>query len=767
MQSECSHCNQLCSDEVFHMADHVFCCIGCQTVFNLLHENQLEEYYQLESHPGLSPDKTSYFEYLDNPDLITEIELFRIKNQAAVEFEIPSMHCISCVWLLEHLYKLNEGILKSEVDFGLKVCRIYYDHTKISLRQVAELLNNIGYLPKVDLNKKQQKPDRKPIAKLVVAGICFGNIMLFSFPAYFGLKLGEHTYFQLLNFLFILPIFFYSGSEYAKSFLVFFKTRKMNLDVPIYLGMIALFAQSFYELVTQQGHGYWDSLAGLVFFLLLGRTFQNYSFKTIAFDRDYKSFFPVWALKYEQDQKFPVPIDQLKVNDLIEVRHHEIIPCDSILLDEQIKLDYSFVNGESEPVTLGHQESIFAGARVLSGAAKLKVKHEISRSYLTSLWQDIGKRNEEDDFSAKLSKVFTPSLIVIALIAAFFSDHPVSTFTAVVIVACPCALALSTPLSLGFGMRLLSDHGLFIKKARVIENIAQIDHLVFDKTGTLTKPQASNWSYSGEPLSSTETAQIKSLVAQSAHPLSQSLNEFLPADTLPLENYQESFGKGISASIEGNVVKAGSATWLQQNTKNFQEQEITIEINQKVKGQYLLKNSFRPGVLTMVQNLSYPKALLSGDRDRSIQELQGIFDEEHTHFQQSPKDKLNFIKNSTQRTMMLGDGLNDAGALAESHVGVAIVEEKNSFFPASDALLQAKELVHLPQMLQFSKGVMKVVKLSLTLSLLYNVVGLSLAVTGHLTPLHSAILMPLSSLTIFFTAMLGVKFIERQHFLRS
>lgn len=764
---QCKHCQDSCQSDTYRIQQDVFCCLGCKSAYLLLKDHDLEDYYQLEEQARIQPEEKQNFDHFKDDLIQKKVLLLDTDKTQKIQFHLPKIHCISCVWLLERLYKINSGILKSHVQFNKKEIQITFLKQQTSIKVIAELLDRLGYTPEIiDSQQSHKKADRQKILKLTVAAICFGNIMLFSFPSYFGLRENYH-YFQWFNFLFSLPVFFYCGSDYAKSFFTFLKTKQVSLDIPIYIGMLALFGKSCYDLYLGT-HGYWDSLAGLIFFLLLGRFFQESCFEKLSFDRDYKSFFPFWTQRVQVDslEHESVAIDRIKINDHIWVRHQEIVPCDGLLLSESILLDYSFVSGESEAIECKKSESIYAGAKVMNSGALIQVTKESERSYLTSLWSDFAPKHSITTSADHFSKFFTPAVLCIATLCAYFSTQPLTVFTTICIIACPCALALASPLVLGFASKHFANLGLYFKNGNGIESLSKIKHCVFDKTGTLSLPQNTHWHYEGFELSHFDKEAIASLCNQSMHPASQNLKDSLGSQTeTEVNNFHEVLGKGIQATIKDHTFRLGSPNWIQGCTSKIKEgkMNIAIEVDGSLKGLFSQDEELRPGILKMLINLNRSFSLLSGDKYKENHPLHQVVNASQCYYQQSPQDKLKFIrdKNTDIPTAMVGDGLNDSGALRESSFGIAVVEDKHAFSPASDALLQGPSITRLPEFLKASIQCVHLIHFAFLISISYNAVGIYLAATEVLTPLSAAILMPISSVSILLTAYLGNSLIFR------
>lgn len=784
----CAHCGEDCVDEILSLGEDRFCCAGCKTVYQILHENDLEQYYDLESTPGLTPNEGSVkrFAFLDDDSMAKRLVDFSNETHLRVTLKLPAIHCLSCVWLVENLYRLNDGVELSEVNFSRATANILINKNKLSLRELAELLSSLGYEPDIrlaDLDKNEDGKEKKSkdllLIKIAVAGFCFGNIMLFSFPAYFGLAVEKesslfHT-FSWLNFFLSLPVVFFAGSDYAQSAKNFFQRRVVTLDLPVFIGIVALFLQSAYLLFSGEGEGYWDSLAGLIFFLLLGRFFQRKTYDTLSFDRDYKSFFPVWATLLKDGEEQAAPIDQLVTGQRILIRNEELVPADAVLISGEANVDYSFVTGESHPVPVKLGEVIYAGARQVGGKIELETVKDPSRSYLTGLWNNPQFRKDKAkgirSLSDKLAGSFTLVVLLAAVIASliwFFIDPSKSlgVFVSVVIVACPCALALSAPFTLGFATRILGRRGLYLKNSGLIEVMAEVSDIVFDKTGTLTDRHQAKIAFEADnDLSDEELSLIRSAVAQSTHPLSRQLYKHLSQVDLVDGDFEELSGKGLIFKAKGQSLRLGSAKWLSTNAETEQRTQVLVEFNGALKGRFVFSNVYRSGISAMINRLGLWKShLLSGDGQSERSVLEKAFPSQtELRFQQSPADKMTYVealKEKKETVLMIGDGLNDAGALRSADCGFSVAEDLSAFYPACDGIFKADSLVDLDRCLRFSKSVITIIRISFTISILYNLTGFVFAATGILSPIVSAVLMPLSSISIVIISALGSSFAE-------
>jgi Cu+-exporting ATPase len=777
-KTTCYHCGEECKDSHIHIDEKPFCCEGCKLVFEILSENDLCNYYDLSKNPGIQVKGkfvSETYAYLDDEQVKTKLITYTDGKQSRVTLYLPKMHCSSCIWLLENLHRINTGIVKSQVDFTRKEINILYNEDTISLRKVVELLAFIGYEPTITLKdldtKKVKKNNHQQIFKIGIAGFCFGNIMMLSFPEYFSngniQQHGLKEFFGYLNLFLSLPVFFYCASDFFISSYKGFKQKFINIEAPIALAVLITFSRSVYEIISGTGVGYMDSMSGIVFFMLLGRYFQNFTYDTLSFERDYKSYFPVAVNLIKNNAEMMVPLSEVKVGDRIRIKNNELLPVDAILFKGEAKIDYSFVTGESEPVSKVLGEIIYAGGKQMGSAIELEVIKEVSQSYLTQLWNNdtFGKiKNDTGSFIHLLGKYFSLFLMVLAAGSFLFwlptdFHRALNALTAVLIVACPCALLLSATFTNGNILRIFGKNKLYLKNSDVIEKLKNIDTIVFDKTGTITQNDESVVQFEGKVLSEYQLQLVRSLVFQSSHPLSKNILNHLPySKVLPVENYKEHSGKGIEGFVNGTFVKLGSKQFisidLQISGSEIKSSHSYLKINNTLYGYFIIKNHFREGLERLIKSMenNYHLIVLSGDNDAEKATLEKLFNgKADLNFNQSPGDKLNYIKmlqTNHHKVAMIGDGLNDAGALQQSDVGIAISDNINNFSPACDAILDGSRFGDLKTFISFASAGNNIIVASFVISLMYNAIGLWFSVTGNLSPVIAAILMPVSSISI-------------------
>lgn len=802
----CYHCGEP-SDGKILVEEKFFCCEGCKQVYLLLNENGLCNYYDLDKNPGITAKgkfTKGKFAYLDNEEIQQKLYRYKDEKNIHVQFYLPSMHCASCIWLLENLNRIQPSIISSKTNFQRKEIFIVYDYQSINLRKIVELLAFVGYEPYISLNdtaeKKDKKINRKHIYKIGIAGFAFSNIMMLSFPEYFSRGGINHHDLQIiftyLSLFLSLPVLLYSAADFFISGWKGLRQGWLNIDAPIALAIAITFGRSAYEILTGTGAGYLDSMSGIVFFMLIGRWFENRTYDAISFDRDYRSFFPLGVTKIENDIENNVTLNDLKKGDMIIIRNEEMIPADGTIIDGEGQIDYSFVSGENIPIHKNKGEFVYAGGKQLGASLKMMVETPVSQSYITQLWNNdifTGKtKNQEKSFIHPWSRYFTYVLFAIAICAAtyWWINDPSKTWpavTAVLIVACPCTLLLSATFTYGNMLSIFGKNKLYLKNAGVIEMMGKIDTIILDKTGTLTELQSALIQFEGDALNEEERSMIYSLTRQSTHPFSKIIASSLENEKIfPIQNFQEIPGNGLSANIMKRSIELGSAGFIMQKNHASSENAgmdlreynlmdstdhngIHIKLGEEWRGRFVISNTYRDGIKEMADELTKKNIrlkILSGDNDHEKQNLQRLFGKNiEMKFRQSPQEKLDEVSSlqkEGKKVMMLGDGLNDAGALMKSDVGIAVTDSSSLFSPASDGILDGSQVKKLSNMINFARNGKKIVAASFVLSILYNVIGIGFATQGLLSPMIAAILMPANSISIVLLVTLSTSVIGRK-----
>ena len=779
-KAPCYHCGETCPNDKIIVQEKIFCCEGCKMVFQILNQHELCDYYNLNEKPGISQRinvRKDKFAFLDDEKIQVQLISFRDDKQVHVTFYLPQMHCSSCLYLLENLHRIEPGIISGKVNFTRKEVEIVFLMLETSLRKVAETLTSIGYEPYIsltDLKTKRPAINKSMVYQLGIAGFCFGNIMLMSFPEYLGIdasEVGLRSIFRWANFGLAIPVLLYSSLPFYQSSLKSLQHKFLNIDTPIALAIIITFIRSAYEVISGSGGGYFDSMTGIVFFMLAGRIIQDKTYRQLSFERDYTAYFPIAVSVLKEDKEIPTLLPDIKPGQTLLIHYEELIPADGILTRGKAFIDYSFVTGESLPVLKEVGELVYAGGKQTAGTIEILVVKEVAQSYLTKLWnkdspvagtdsQRIEDKKQTRSFVHLLSRYFSLMVLTIAAATAIYwqINDPSKLWpavTAIFIIACPCALLLSNNFTNGNILRILGKNHFYLRNAQTIEDIAKINHIVFDKTGTLTTTHQQDINYEGKALTAYQQQQVASLAACSSHPLSKALAKHLThGKRIDVEGFKETIGQGIEGLVNDHLLKLGSYGFVTGNKDRQSGTAIFISFENDLYGYFIFSNHYRDAIPALLQKLkgNYRLSVLSGDNESEKENLQQLVGKKSTIlFHQKPADKLVYIQHLQQqgeKVMMIGDGLNDAGALKQSNIGIAVAEQTNNFTPSSDAIIEAKQLSGLTRFIYLCRANRNIVMASFVLSIVYNIIGLFFAVQGNLSPLVAAILMPSSSLSI-------------------
>jgi Cu+-exporting ATPase len=767
----CRHCGETCATHGVHTAAGSFCCTGCASVFELLQAHGLTRFYSCDPDAGVSQRTASArdadrFSVLDDPAVALRLVDSHDGTFSHVTFSVPSLHCASCLWLLEQLWRFDEGIGRSEADLMRRTVRVAFRPDRTTLRALAERLASLGYEPVVDGERSaghMPQARRDLYLKLGIAGFAVGNMMLFSIPRYANgapLDPAFQRLFDALNVMFAIPVLVYSAADFFRAAWQSVRMRVMTLDVPVAMGLAVLFVRSLWDILTRSGEGFLDSFAGLVFFLLIGRLFQQMAFDRIAFDRTVRSFLPL-SVRVATGARIAMRrIEELAVGDVIVVRPQEVVPADACLLDTYGRIDRAFVTGEQHPVPVQAGDTIGAGARIVGEALRLQVLRRVSHSRLAELWNNPVFTQKPSHWittvSARFGQWFTIGALALAALGfwAWWPDVRMAAqvATAVLIIACPCALTLAAPITLGTTLGMLGQAGVYLKQGAVALELSRVDTIAFDKTGTLTTAEAAA-TVDLDGLDDRDWARVRRLAAQSIHPVSRALAGRATVEG-DIRDVREVVGEGIRGVVDDAIVAVGTASFVSRVAElpmGSPGGRTWASVAGRT-GSFVLATPERAGMAeaAIALGASHETWLLSGDHDDEAPRWRHVFGD-RMRFRQAPEDKLRTVQarqSAGRHVLMIGDGLNDAGALAAAAVGIAVSDDTACLVPACDAVIRGDRLTLLPAVLRYARRARAVIVLCFVVSVAYNVIGLTLALTGRLTPLATAILMPVSSLTV-------------------
>ncbi len=787
----CAHCGEPCDSGGVTSDAGSFCCTGCEAVHTLLGSKGLAAFYACEVPVGVSQRQASAgrpdrFSVLDDPTVRPRFIVSDDGEQALAKFAVPGLHCASCVWLLERIGRVDDRIGRTEVDLLRRTVSVTFDPSRIRLSEVATALAGVGYEPLLTgETPATSTPARRQLyTRIGLAGFAFGNIMLFSIPRYANgapIEDGFQRLFDTFNIVLALPVLFYSASGFFTGAWQAMRRRTVSLDVPIVIGLVTLVVRSLVDIGMGRGEGYLDSFAGLVFFLLIGRLFQQQAFDWIGFDRTFRSFFPLSVLVEGPDGSGPAStsIDHLRPGHRIVLRPEEVVPVDSRLVEGQALVDYAFLTGEREPVLVEAGGLVRAGGRLTAAAARFDVLREVTQSELAALWTRGDAPAPRAHWLTDVSATFGGWFVVVAMVLAaagfafWWPNGPkaLDVATAVLIIACPCALTLSAPITLGTAMTMLGRRGWYLKEPAVVLDLSRVSTVIFDKTGTLTTAGATSVEAPG--LTEVDLDLVRALAASSVHPVCRAITR-AGMSRRSVDHVRETPGRGIRGRVDGHDVVLGSAAFVGDDC-HAQEDNRTatrprgdetttmslpgtiVAIDGRVRGRIVISAPVRDGIEAAVSTLAAtgPVSLLSGDRDVGDPRWPRLFGT-RTYFGQTAhqkRDHVAALRADGAHVLMVGDGLNDAGAFEAADTGLAVSDDTACIVPACDVVVGGTRLATLPHVLAYARRARQTIVICFGISLLYNVIGLSLALAGLLSPLVAAVLMPVSSLTVVGTSV--------------
>ncbi len=766
MENACEHCRsplgeEACQDE----NERHFCCPGCRGAWQLIRGAGLFDVHAaaLSSDQGLARANQAVMDmgWVDDPGILNALSLAVTEEFRLVELVIPAIHCAACILLLENLPRLHPEVIAARVDFGRQRLRLRLPQSK-ALAPVMGGLARIGYPP--DLSRSlggKSLPESKGLGLYIgLSFFAFGNIMLLAFPDYFSSEIEPaiQSFLHTLQALLALISIYCAFQIFLPSLPRSLRTRQIDMDVPVSIGILVIILISYWHLYLGKP-AFFDSLSGLIFFLIAGRAFQRRTWEHLNFEQNWQDFLPLAITRVDASGDQIIPIHQLRAQDTIRLMPEEILPADARVLEGEALMDLSFITGESDQITIQQGHDVLAGSRLKGTSVLLSLNKTPSTSYLASLWRKPQTRDHKS-LQNRLSRNFSLAILILGLIGFLYwlphgLEKAVLVLASIFIVACPCALALSVPLALAHGMRALARFGFWLSEPSVVEKLAGIDTLVLDKTGTLTSALGLKAILPEKWPEADQILRLRSLISHSTHPISRCLLRNLPkGDTLPIRNFAELQGVGLQGEISGIFVQLiradNTSTQLVGHTAYYENQQLVWEFS--------VEPDLRPGVLQALHQWKkrFSLHLLTGD-SFIPPTLTGIFGQQ-AHARVLPDQKyakVTELEKNRAKVLMIGDGMNDSGALRAATVGLSIVEGSSKIFPSSDGMLASESLPLLERGMQLAQGHIVIAHASILLSLIYNFFGLMFAFTGRLEPVVCAVLMPASSLSVAIVSIIS------------
>jgi heavy metal-(Cd/Co/Hg/Pb/Zn)-translocating P-type ATPase len=773
----CLHCDEPAIAPLYEKSDlqceKPFCCEGCLTVYQVIQNKGLGEYYSIKSDAATfkrrAPVQTSAssFSYLNDQEFLIEYS-WSMDSTHVMEFYLEGIHCLACLWLIEKLPEFVPGVRTSKLDLDRSVVTVVVDQG-YSFSQAATELSKLGYKPhpirkNQATNEFKKKEERSWLIRMGIAGAASGNIMLYAVSNYGGASGGYAELFNTISVAFAAPVFLYSAYPFYQNAWHAIKNKTLSIDIPISMSLIVGAFMGVYNLMIGVPDNYFDSLSALVFLLLLSRYFLH-KIQERGLDASDLHFFYQSDSVLIQDKKCADGYREIhprfiKKDDVIKVRALEIIPGDGEILEGQSHVNNSLLTGESLPFKVKAGDKVFSGTQNLDQELLIAITKPLDESRLGQILKNVengwSHKSEIIKLTNRISKYFTFTVIALSVLLFVYLlqthslRYALEGAITLMIVTCPCALALAVPLTFTRSLSKASQAGIIIKSDEIIERLAKIRTIYLDKTGTITFGKIKVVKFEQAAPSAYQLHDVVyALEKKSRHPVGASLFEYSRGHhefDLPVFEFKEILGKGVSGKI-------GSYHYEINNKGIFE--------NQRLVGVFEVADTIRTDSKSALKRLmlsDYHVHMLSGDRKevamdiaRKVQ-LDGSF----VHSELSPEEKSSIIRLS-KNSMMVGDGANDAIALSEASVGVAVMGAMDISLRAADVYLSTPGLVPVVELLTLSRETMKVIERNLVLSLLYNSTSVVLAFCGLISPLTAAIIMPLSSLTVLISTLTGTK----------
>ncbi|HEY5961334.1 MAG TPA: heavy metal translocating P-type ATPase [Polyangiaceae bacterium] len=797
----CAHCGlEVPSGLIDPHAAQQFCCNGCRTVFQVLEANGLSAYYSLRNASGAVPRSATTtdrsYEAFDEPKFQSLYCHAASTGQNAIDLYLEGVHCSACVWLVERLPTLVEGTTSALLDIGRSIVTLSYDPERVQLSTLARALDRLGYPPHpvrgADAILLRRNEQRRLLIRMGVAAAAAGNAMLMALALYSGefsgMEPSHVALFRWGSLMVTLPAVFWSALPFFRGALGSFRARVAHMDLPIAIGISVGFIGGTVATLRGGGVVYFDTITVLIFLLLVGRFIQlrQQDMARSAAELLY-SLAPSTARRVDPDGIKVVSAETLLPGDELEILANEHVPADGIVISGTSSLDTSWLTGEPMPEVVEPGSPICAGTTNMRSTLRMRVLRsglETRVAQLMQAVQDASRRRARVvRLADRISGKFVLAILVFAgltVVGWSFWDwtRGFENAVALLVVTCPCALGMATPLAVTAALGKAARAGIFVKGGDALEALAQAELVVLDKTGTLTEGQLALIAWEGD-------ASVKSAVSAmeqlAVHPVAAAMVRALGIDEKPMtvEGLVHYAGGGICADVDGEHLAVGSPRWHEELGHSCERSlfekidehvalghtPVLISKADRVVALAVFADQLRGDTvvtLMRLRSLGLRLAVLSGDDDRAVQALVSRLgvDFEFARGGVSPEAKLSTIEALAKHTRvaMVGDGVNDAAALSAATVGIAVHGGAEVSFAAADAFSTVPGLANVANLIEGSRRTFRVIRRGLVFSLAYNAMGTALALGGWLNPLVAAILMPLSSLTVVTSAYRGKTF---------
>jgi P-type Cu2+ transporter len=775
----CTHCG---NEVPARRGPSTFCCAGCESVYHLLKARGLDQYYELRAksgHPQVSPPEITpdeSFAYLDQSEFLELYAQVTSTGSKTMNFYLEGAHCAACVWLTEQIQEFVPEIQSARLSLGDSVARVTI-RPNGSFSSVAREYARMGYRPHPvradEADALSRSEDRWLLARAGVAGACAGNIMLLAVSLYAGADGNLARAFRWTSFGLSLPVLLFSAYPFYRGAWSAVRSRRATIDLPIALGIALGGASSVYNLSTGSAYLYFDSLSTLVFLMLSSRYLLIRTQRAATHTSKLIRFLTpaVARLRNPKTGAFQeVSVDRVRHGDEVEVLTSEVMPVDGVVLQGRSVIDQSLLTGESLPKSTVEGDVVFAGtinreapllirATAAGGATRLG-------QAMRAVEEDLSKKAPIVSFSDRIARAFVAAVLVAVAVIFLIGlrqglDIAVNLALALSIVTCPCAFALATPLAMSVSMGRCARQGVLIKDAEALERLSRIKEILFDKTGTLTlgKLEVSGWDH-GLPLE-TDTEFLSAILAlesRSRHPVAKALLAHFESRNISrpeLTGFKEIVGTGVKGIVDGRSYE------LRANPTLGIETAIGVWRDGMHLGNIRFSDRLRensPGVFRTLAEMGYKLSLLSGDAVNVVAQVATSLGLARTawHAERGPEGKRREVV-ARSHALMVGDGANDAAALAAAYASIAVHGGVEISLRSADVYCRKPGVGAIPPLLTIARETMWVIRRNFGFSIVYNLIGIIGVIFGWVTPLFAAVLMPISALTVFGSSMVGTR----------
>ncbi|MDY3204289.1 MAG: heavy metal translocating P-type ATPase [Arcobacter sp.] len=803
---KCNHCHLEFEENMMIKEENLnFCCKGCQGVYHLLKSDGLDSFYDKLGNKTLTPPIKLDSDDITKFDSENFLENYVSKTKdgfSQIDLIIEGIHCAACVWLNEKVLHDTKGIVEANINFTTNKARIIWDEEKLKLSEIILKIRSIGYnayaYESSVADAQASKAKREYFIRMMVAVVCSMNIMMLSVAKYTGFFTGiskeVKDMIHIGEFILSTPVLFYSGWIFYKGAYFGLKNRMINMDFLVATGATSTYIYSLFILFGAKGESYFDSVSMIITFVLVGKYLEVIGKKSAIDTLDkIKSSLPLEAVVVKDNERKVIALNSINIGDIVEIKPGEKVPVDGKIISGNGSFDESTLTGESIPIYKKVKDFVYSGTINLDSLIQFEVTKSFKNSTFSSivalLEDSLNSKPTIQTKAAEISKGFSVTILSLALMTFlvwyFFGidlgfDYEGTTqfeksfivAVSVVVIACPCALALATPMASLIGISELAKKGLLFKEAKFIETMAVASTVVFDKTGTLTKGELNVTKARILDDNIHKMHLLYSLLDASTHPVSVSIKKYLETkynlDIKKLENVKNIEAKGMSATyknIEGKEFEliGGNVDLLRQFGIFYKfDSSKTVylfAINKKVIATFELEDKIKDDaqeLITYLQNKNIEVVMLTGDNEQVASKIANELNIKKYFSSQTPISKANYIKELKKENkivVMVGDGVNDSVALTSADVAVAMGSSADISLAVSDIVLLNSTLKSLQEAFIISNKTYKYIKQNLSLSIIYNMVTIPLAMAGFVIPLVAALSMSLSSLMVVLNSL--------------